>query len=276
MKTIKIVVLAILLLFTVKISDSYGNKKPSRAYQKASSAIQSGDINNLEKIIKRKRFDINSAQGKNDMSLLLEAANKGNVEIIELLLINGADIESRDKWHSTALIHAVCAHKTEAVKLLVARGANVNAKTHEGYTSLKIAAWINAIEITEALLNNEDVDIYAINKYGHSALSLSIKEGHSKTFLLILNKILESYFNINYWYQKSAEQGLARTQFEMGFFHEIGILTDSDGNKALYWYEKAAENIDGSLPKDLTDRVLRSIKELKEAGYSSSNANISE
>lgn len=71
---------------------------------------------------------------------LFIAAGKGLIDMMELLLSNGASVESQTNLtQPTALIRACeCGHEA-AVHLLVEAGANVEARRWDGYTPLFIA-----------------------------------------------------------------------------------------------------------------------------------------
>ena len=43
------------------------------------------------------------------------------------------------------------------------------------------------------------------------------------------------------WYRKSAEQGYARAQCNLGYFYENGRGVEKDLAKAVEWYRKSAE-----------------------------------
>jgi TPR repeat protein len=49
-----------------------------------------------------------------------------------------------------------------------------------------------------------------------------------------------------YWYTKAAEQGDTTAQFSLGYFYEYGDGIEPDGAKAIYWYTQAAEQGDSS------------------------------
>lgn len=61
-------------------------------------------------------------------TLLVEAAESGNVRTLERLLRDGADIEQRDWRGRTALLAATHGNRFEAARALVEAGADVNAK----------------------------------------------------------------------------------------------------------------------------------------------------
>ena len=50
----------------------------------------------------------------------------------------------------------------------------------------------------------------------------------------------KDYAKAAYWYEKAAEQGFAKAQFNIGFFYNTGQGVNQDYAKAAYWYEKAA------------------------------------
>ena len=65
---------------------------------------------------------------------LHEAARKGNVEIVKMLLKEGADVNARDKYGRTALYVAAWRGHVEIVKMLLKEGADVNAADNDGNT----------------------------------------------------------------------------------------------------------------------------------------------
>lgn len=68
---------------------------------------------------------------------LAEAAVRGNIEAVRVLLDNGAQVDQGDpRYASTALIAAVNGPQPEIVRLLVAAGADVNQGDSRGQTPL--------------------------------------------------------------------------------------------------------------------------------------------
>ena len=86
-----------------------------------------------------------------DRGLIL-AAGRGHIEIVKLLLENGADVNSRTKDGDTALIVASKAGHTNVVKLLLERGADVNAKNRNGRMALMGATNQGHLNVVKLLL----------------------------------------------------------------------------------------------------------------------------
>lgn len=87
----------------------------------------------------------------------VDEGNKADiVEIIRLLLVNGADANARDKQYNSTPLHAAAqAGDAAAVQLLLVHGADVNAIGHaiDG-TALHFAASSGSVECVQLLLDN--------------------------------------------------------------------------------------------------------------------------
>ena len=71
---------------------------------------------------------------------LFEAVTQGDKTMIELLLVNGADVNAKNNAGFTALHNAALNGDKYVVELLLNHGANVNAKTDSGLTPLHCVA----------------------------------------------------------------------------------------------------------------------------------------
>ena len=67
------------------------------------------------------------------------AARAGHTEIVDLLVTNGADVNSRDAEEYTPLHNSTFNGHMELTKLLLANGADINATTYNGDTPLNCA-----------------------------------------------------------------------------------------------------------------------------------------
>lgn len=89
------------------------------------------------------------------------AAREGHVEIAQLLLDHGANIEvTSDGWHP---LHTACVkNHVEIARLLLSRGVNVNASMGDGVTPLHHATLHGSVDLTELLLDaGAEIDVCA-------------------------------------------------------------------------------------------------------------------
>lgn len=87
-------------------------------------------------------------------SILHAAARRGRVDLVQILLSNGANAQSKDQTGFSALHYAAqMGHKDSAVALLRS-GADVNALSPEHWTPLHAAAHSGFSEVVRLLLEN--------------------------------------------------------------------------------------------------------------------------
>jgi uncharacterized protein len=109
-------------------------------------------------------------------------------QAMELLLANGAGLEARDVDGATPLIRAAESGNTDVVKLLLERGANVEARDKDGHTAL-IAAGCEcaSIDMPETidvlrLLLAKNADVDARDSAGQTALMTAADAAEPTTF----------------------------------------------------------------------------------------------
>ena len=107
---------------------------------KLHKVCENGNIESVKKHIDS-RSDLNAKNMGGWLSLhsVANSSDKG-VEITELLIANGADVNAKDNWGSTPLHSAVWAGHKKLVHLLIARGEDIHTKNDEGVTPLQDAA----------------------------------------------------------------------------------------------------------------------------------------
>ncbi len=116
---------------------------------------------------------------------LEKAAWNGSVQTIKLLLARGADVNAVYYGTGTALISAALAGKFEAVKFLLEKGADVNAKESTGNTALMSAAYSGQTNVVELLLDN-GADINANAMFDGTALMEAAHDGNIEIVKLLL------------------------------------------------------------------------------------------
>jgi ankyrin repeat protein len=100
--------------------------------------------------------------------------------VVSLLVARGADVRARSKVGETALMDVAARGDLAAAKLLLGRGADVNAVDHRGYTALVLAAHFDgdAVGLVQLLLA-AGADPHAIAE-GQTALSLAERRGETE------------------------------------------------------------------------------------------------
>lgn len=124
---------------------------------------------------------------------LIEAAEGGHLEIVELLLQKNVDLNAKNKIRSTALHEAALSGHRAVVNVLVLEGADVDAQDVENYTPLHHAARYSHEEIVRILLNGgANANVYhKIDR--HTPLHLASQFGS----LPIVKNLLEYHANVN-------------------------------------------------------------------------------
>ncbi len=84
-------------------------------------------------------INVNHKDKMQNWSALAFAAREASINIISLLLDNGAEVDSLDSFGNTPLWRAVMAKREEVVKLLVSRGANPDCVNKSGISPLILA-----------------------------------------------------------------------------------------------------------------------------------------
>lgn len=157
-------------------------------------AISQGGILLLKTILAHAHVDARDNKGRTALS---HAAENGQLEIVDVLLKNGASVSARQwslsgwaegiyPYHNsgaTALWHATRSRHLEIVKLLLEYGANPQARTTAGITPLTVACRHGCTEIVKVLLSKRvDVNVrsYKDVRYLHPPSLLRMR--HMLTF----------------------------------------------------------------------------------------------
>src|SRR5579871_1803735 len=104
---------------------------------------------------------------------LLDAASRGDIATVKLLLSQGADINTRTEDGNTPLVLAVSqgAEYPKLVNLLLKKGADVHARNNKGETPLMNAvSWGSGHPISAKLLLDHGADATAKDNAGYTAL----------------------------------------------------------------------------------------------------------
>jgi ankyrin repeat protein len=116
-------------------------------------AVVDGDVAEVKQFLStRSNPELVGAKGHKGRTPLHEAAGRGNVEIMKMLLAKGAVIDSRNDTSSTPLHMAAASGQKAAAELLIAKGADIDAVDNVGATPLHYAATLGRADVAELLL----------------------------------------------------------------------------------------------------------------------------
>ncbi|VDK66476.1 unnamed protein product [Onchocerca ochengi] len=107
-----------------------------------------------------------------DEDIFLSACLSGDLEEVQTLLNDGANINTTTVDGLTALHQAVIDGKPKVVQFLVEHGANVNAQDNEGWTPLHAAACCGNVDLVEYLCS-EGADLSVTNSDKELAVDLA-------------------------------------------------------------------------------------------------------
>jgi ankyrin repeat protein len=129
--------------------------------------------------------------GGGERTPLSWATSGAHKEVAELLIAEGADVNAKDEHGGTPLHQAASWKKKEMVELLIAEGADVNAKSKYGRTALYVAAAGSPTsrqirkEIVEQLIA-KSADVNAKDKAGSTPLHQAANDGHKEIVELLI------------------------------------------------------------------------------------------
>lgn len=107
------------------------------------------------------------------------AAFFGHRDVVALLLERGADVKmaARNPMRVTALHAAVARRDSQIVKMLIERGADVNARQQAGFTPLHAAAQHGEMDIVRALVA-AGAEVGTKSDEGRTAADYAREKGH--------------------------------------------------------------------------------------------------
>ncbi|KAH0557050.1 hypothetical protein GP486_005162, partial [Trichoglossum hirsutum] len=145
------------------------------------------------------------------------ASRYGHLNVAKILLDKGAEVEARDRKGRTALYWAAGSGHKDVVLLLLDNQADISAKDDDGQTALHWAAdWGH--EVVARLMLEKGADVTARDNNGRTALHRAAGSGHRN----VVGLMLEKGANV------AAEDGCGRTPLHRAASHGheaiVGLL----------------------------------------------------
>ena len=118
---------------------------------------------------------------------LLAAVQDGDTNAVKLLLDAGGDVNLKDETGRTLLMYATLKNHKEVVQVLVDKGANVNARNNSGQTALSHASREGHPEIARALLG-KGADVNVEDSSGSAPVVYATQFNHPATLKVLLEE----------------------------------------------------------------------------------------
>ncbi|MFZ2148819.1 MAG: ankyrin repeat domain-containing protein [Sedimentisphaerales bacterium] len=116
---------------------------------------------------------------------LHDAARDGDIDQVQLLISQGADVNEKNRMGWTPLHTAIRNRQQALIEPLIAKGADVNAKDNSGQTPLLAAVYVGQKDTVELLIA-KGADVNVMGGRGDNALSLAKKRGNTEIIDLLL------------------------------------------------------------------------------------------
>ena len=186
-------------------------------------AARSGDVEEMQSLIRR-GANINHVDYDGRGALAM-AAVEGNFKVVEVLLLEGVDKNSRNRWGQTPLQEAMAARQGPVVELLLQWRASMNTETSS--SALCSAASTDDMEQLKRLVENRAA-INAGDYDKRTPLHLAAAEGHDKAAEYLLDQkadpcVLDRYLlhNFSQLCTKCSEVMMKVDDFETGHIGDL-------------------------------------------------------
>ncbi|XP_071116426.1 ankyrin repeat and KH domain-containing protein mask-like [Haliotis cracherodii] len=149
-------------------------------------ACRGGDVETVKYVLSLHVVDINS-RGDGSRTPVMEAAEWGHREVVELLVSEGADVSMVDKVGHNILHLACIRGDVETVKYVLSlHVVDINSRGDGSRTPVMEAAEWGRREVVE-LLVSEGADVSMVDKVGHNILHLACMGGYVEMVEFVLS-----------------------------------------------------------------------------------------
>ena len=179
----------------MKIHDILFGSRPKSILK----TIEEGNLDEL-KIFLENVGDVNEKyDDKSLLHLAIDNCENNYFKVIELLINNGADINSHQSYLKETPLHRICARtkpKIDVVELLLDRGAKVNAENISGKTPVFYCSFSYSVELLNLLIKY-GADIKHTDKYNNTLLHYDYLNYNTETFEDFFKVLISLGVNIN-------------------------------------------------------------------------------
>jgi len=163
-------------------------------------AAKKGELNRVKSIL-AKNPELVNAKGNDGWTCLHWAALENHKDVVEFLVINGAEVNAKGNWDWTPLHVAARKGHKEIVKFLISNGADVNAKEGiDGDTALHLASYEGREEVINLLITC-GAEVNAKNNKGKTPQDLAVegKRDSERGYIISLHEEISRAFVREEW-----------------------------------------------------------------------------
>ena len=157
-------------------------------------ACGEGNVEEARELLSNGMVDVNYQDSyyrkpcKRGRTPLHFAAIHGKKELVQLLIINGANVKIADDSGKTPLHKAASHGKKEMTEILAANGADVNRADVSGRTPLHESALNGHCRVVKLLLANS-AEVNKADNSGKTPLHEAVKKGRKEVAKILIDKI---------------------------------------------------------------------------------------
>jgi len=138
-----------------------------------------GMTSSVVRMLEMRSIDVEAKGGEYEWTCLMMSAYYGHLAICRLLIDKGAQVEAKDVVGRTPLHWAASGGRVEIVRLLCDRGAYVEARDIDGWRPLQSAALTGQISVVKELIEERNAEINARDEDGDTALRVARQYNHA-------------------------------------------------------------------------------------------------
>lgn len=145
-------------------------------------AAYKGQVDNVVQLINKGAKVAVTKHGRTPLHL---AAHKGHLNVVQILLKAGCELNIQDDGNQTALHRAAVVGHSDILAVLIQEGCALDRQDKDGNTALHEAAW-HGFSQSVKLLVKAGANVLAKNKAGNTPLHLACQNGHSQSCRVLL------------------------------------------------------------------------------------------
>lgn len=160
-------------------------------------AIQSNNLKEFKEILASEKKSLLEFRDELGRTPLLLSTQLNRVEMAKVLIANGADVNARDAKQDTPYLFAGAEGRNEILSMTLEHGADLKSTNRYGGTALIPAAEKGHLETVKILLKTK-IDVNHVNRLGWTALleAIILSDG-GETHQKIIQELLRAGADIN-------------------------------------------------------------------------------